>query len=383
MSRVSAFFPLLFVLVIPECCANALGQEPTASEYLDRSLRAHDYSQRLYVEEEAEVHDFRLGKTDVVLKSKVSSRILRKGELFEVKGDKFFLEYQDQSFSFASIANAELSVNTSNRHSMKGKPVWASITQKRPQKELIRNLQDANLSWALDGYFEGSDGVPVQALMKQSADRLIRPQTEDIDGDVCKVVEAKTKCGRITLWLSIANGCLIKKAVQSKGQEDIFYDKQTLADLNAQPVMQSRLGFVAEWRMTLDKIGFAKRDGRAIPVEGSMLVEFLSKEMKQVNYIKTRFVRKVIDLNPDFAARSAFRVDLPNGTRVQNLDHEKSGVQYEWRDGKVVPLYSEFTGGVEGGWSGRSVLVLLLWAVPGLLLLFLAFRYFYSRRKAP
>jgi hypothetical protein len=42
-----------------------------------------------------------------------------------------------------------------------------------------------------------------------------------------------------------------------------------------------------------------------------------------------------IQLNPDFEALGAFKIDLPNGIRVFVM--EFPGVRYIWQDGKIVP----------------------------------------------
>jgi hypothetical protein len=40
-------------------------------------------------------------------------------------------------------------------------------------------------------------------------------------------------------------------------------------------------------------------------------------------------------LYPDFDALGAFKINLPNGTRV--FVEESPGVRYVWQDGEIVP----------------------------------------------
>jgi hypothetical protein len=78
----------------------------------------------------------------------------------------------------------------------------------------------------------------------------------------------------------------------------------------------------------------------------------------------------------------AFRVEIPDGTPVTNLD-DPSGVQYVWQGGRVVRGHTQFSGAARGHWQPRSIWVYVGWIVLGLITAGLALRLSLARRSRP
>jgi hypothetical protein len=110
-------------------------------------------------------------------------------------------------------------------------------------------------------------------------------------------------------------------------------------------------------------------------------------------------VRSDFDLDPDFKSLKAFSMaDVPNGTLTFTPESGKSGLLYEWRDGKVVArvdqqvvqsidqtmsaVHTKFTDngtGLETNFTGPSIAVVYGAGITALVMV-AGFLFFRTRR---
>jgi hypothetical protein len=132
------------------------------------------------------------------------------------------------------------------------------------------------------------------------------------------VLKGTTRYGKVKAWIAPKMGYSAAKWTIEKKNPDLFSDKSITAE---------------SWIAAFDSVEFQEIDGRFVPVAG---VFTLSDSYPDGQRYSTReqFTVSDIQLNPDFASMGAFRVDLPNGTRVYSPD--APGIRYKWKDGDVV-----------------------------------------------
>jgi hypothetical protein len=258
----------------------------------------------------------------------------------------------------------------------KDAPGWVSSSDKNLKGALDDNLQTDYHGWALDGFLRGSRGIQIHDLMSAAPDVGFLDD-ETIGGELCKVVQATTRIGSLTLWLSSTHSHLLKKVVRITGQSHYISDDTTLAAFNKDPAMADLFGFVQLYRVTVEKIGYQNVNGRTVVQSGTATTEHIRND-KSVWANVCVLTRSDFDLKPDFASLNAFEIAVKDATRVNNPEVPASGVQYEWRDGKVVPADVEFAGGGAETWAARSWRTLIVLCAAGLVLLALGIRYFYS-----
>lgn len=214
---------------------------------------------------------------------------------------------------------------------------------KPPATELVANyveirhpdaIERATYDGSLDARMLGSDFTDPTYLLSNLDRVSVRPKLEKIGGALCYVIEAKTLSGDIIVWLDPDHGYNVARAElrQSKGHK-ISARASIPYVLGGADKMPTRT-IIAEQK-TVDKVAFSKVGDRWVPVKRHVTFARHSQEdfppIEGESYIE----RTNIVLNPDFEKMGAFKIEVPDETRV--LGSENGGVAMVWRQGKVVP----------------------------------------------
>jgi len=194
----------------------------------------------------------------------------------------------------------------------------ARVVQKY-EKHVSRLMENSTYGGPLWGRIYGNNHKSVADLLAESPDVHLRDQQESIGGVLCYVLEGTNDYGRTTAWVAPDMGYSAMKWSIEKTGDDLFDDRSMSG------------GSTVE---SFDSVKLQNINGVFVPIEGVFTHSGSNPEGRR--YMTREYYRvSDIQLSPDFGALGAFKVDLPNGTRVQV--EEASGVRYVWRDGQIVP----------------------------------------------
>jgi hypothetical protein len=188
------------------------------------------------------------------------------------------------------------------------------------------------------GLFPG-DRDSVYSILKTASKLTVRPETEEIAGSRCYVLDAVTANGRYSLWLDPEHGYGIAKAQVLKSGSDIGFgrplNKHVVSEGPAEvkTTAEQPTG-LQEFTFTMDRVVFAKINDTWIPEAYSYATQLRYSNGRTISEHKT-YKRTLIDPHPDFDAMGAFKIDLPEGTEV--FVEEAAGIIYRWHDGKPIP----------------------------------------------
>jgi len=198
------------------------------------------------------------------------------------------------------------------------------------EKEFNNISKNIGIGGALEGYV-AYDNRNLVELLSDKASSIHYKGLEDIDGSKCHVLEVTIQnYGSYTLWLDPQHHHLPRKVYVTKKGKDIY---------GGTPVSELKLahGSLAEVSYVMDSIKFKDFDGLLLPVacKTTLIWKYTSGETAEWH---GEHERLSIDLKPDFEALNAFEPDIPDGTRINHQDFVGENIQFEWRNGKVVPV---------------------------------------------
>jgi len=153
----------------------------------------------------------------------------------------------------------------------------------------------------------------------------VQEEREEVDGVPCLVLKSDGEYGNITVWVDDAHGYVIRKLDEIKGPDSISYSGMKLREF---PDGES------QWEFHLDNVQVDKIDGHYVPVSGVYKRRNVSKGGAWLSTEQIRITS--LNFNPDFAAEGAFKLDVPEGTEVWDLDVQ--GLKYTWNKGELVPM---------------------------------------------
>ncbi len=281
----------------------------------------------------------------------------RDQERLDVSGCYSFLDKsQDQSYKYRAVINKELSVAYSYHPNRSAGPT-KGVASTAVREEFERYAGTLSSSLMLDGYsrFSGGKSLP-EAMLEAGTGRLMAD--ESIAGTDCKVVEARTKFGSATLWISPAKGYTILKSLLKKGPDDVLED----GPLREQPRFHSWDDdeFRKQWSLVADQVEVAQHGTAYVPVRGRAVeTTELSSGTKRV--VELSYIRS--DVRTDYEDSDAFTTDLPDGSEVTNLQDAQSGLVYQWRGGRVITSYHQPVGNASTEFEPRSNLTMVLWGL--------------------
>lgn len=154
---------------------------------------------------------------------------------------------------------------------------------------------------ALDGYLAG-DREPLPQVLRAARSLKVRPETEEVGGHACVVVEATSKHGLYTVWVDEAEGATVRKAEVIKNNGDQYRDLPRLGAMTVDGAP------VARTRFTMDNVAVERINGKVIPVSARMETTYTLADGR-TQTVQREHTRTGMDLNPDFGAMDAFKVE--------------------------------------------------------------------------
>jgi hypothetical protein len=225
--------------------------------------------------------------------------------------------------------------------------------QKPPSVLFIDSDLEERKNWGVGKMFLGSSldgyssyihfGKTYPEIMRKSPSFKMRKEMEIIDGHETYVLESVPSNAheKLILWIDPEYGFNPRRIVVSRPTEAFLKGKPYSAPVPAEKYRLIPCGVELLNELTVDSIKIEKVGDVFVPIEAKMKWhrKFANDEFTTIECTHTR---KNVNFNPDFEAMGAFIMDVPNGTSVSFLDNRQhSGVQYEWRDGKVIPNVDE------------------------------------------
>jgi len=189
----------------------------------------------------------------------------------------------------------------------------------RDYKEDQENLlDDSEHGGPLFGRIYGSSHKNVAKLLSGDPNLYLRDEQENINGVPCYVLEATTEYGKVTAWIAPEKGYNALKWSILKTSGDLYDDG---------PITSN------SWLAVFDAVQLQKVSDVFVTT-GGCLTHTINRPERQSVFTHKYKVSEV-QLNPDFDILGAFKVDLPDGTRVYMKEYP--GIHYIWENGKIVP----------------------------------------------
>jgi hypothetical protein len=350
----------LVVLAAAALSSAAFGQPPgtppgdaDARELVRRCALAHRWADRA---EMRVVTDERLPSEPREMRDELWYR--RDNDRLDVSGTVRCADKpQYQSYGFRRVIADNLCVSYSYELSAPNAPRSGMATTKTASEY----LRFAIGCLRLDGLTGFTGGQFLADAMLASPIR--HSGSEAVDGVACEVLEAVTKYGTIRLWIAPGRACAAMKYVLTKGPDDIYDDMP----LRQQPKFHvwDKSEYRSHWEMVCDRMTLSHIGDSYIPTTGRWVAELtLSGGTRRTEELL--YKRTDIKLNPSFEGTDAFKIDLPENARINNLDDPKSGVVYVWKGGRVVPGYAVPQMETAAEWETHSTPTLVFW-VAGIL----------------
>ena len=205
------------------------------------------------------------------------------------------------------------------------------------KKSLSLNLIYSNLT----GVFHG-DTKSFDEILSIASDGTSSLRYETVEGSKCIVLESDNSHGNYQVWIDPDRGYNIVKAIITKGPEDIYFG----SPLNSYEFGPSRqdttsLSKLAGTRTMTEAV--IKIDNVVLERQGGLWVSVRSDHEKMlkfsdgvINSLKIKCKVEELEVAPDFDKLNAFKVKVPNGTRVRIS--EFPGIRYEWQQGRIIPF---------------------------------------------
>ena len=216
--------------------------------------------------------------------------------------------------AFNKVLEGQYGIET--EHEEGTKPLSAMVYENY-REQLERLLDNDGYGGPLLGRIYGSGHFNVAELLRQAGDVKVRATQEEINGLQCYVLEGTTRFGAITVWVAPARAYAAAKWVIRKSSIDLFNDKPNGLDV---------------WVAEFEVVEFEQFGTAFVPKRASFTLTSQSPgRPKEIG--RRLYEVSEVQLDPDFSALGAFRVVLPEGTRV--FMRSAPGLRYVWRDGKV------------------------------------------------
>jgi len=206
------------------------------------------------------------------------------------------------------------------------KPPVNAVISENYEEDYTRKQNHPKFGGPLQGRIFGNDYESIPDLLNSAPNVFLRDSLEAIGGTLCHVLEATTKYGKVTVWITPEKGYNALKWVINKSR-DHFFNKTTLSEMK-----------LDSWTAVFDSVELQKVDDVFVPKGG---VFTLTIKNTDGNTSVTRYEYKIINiqLNPDFDALGAFNIDIPNGLPVFHREFPR--IKYFWQNGRLVTKVDE------------------------------------------
>ncbi len=197
---------------------------------------------------------------------------------------------------------------------------------------------------ALEGYM---DNKPLAKILAEESSVLhMRPSMEMANGFLTYVLEATTPYGRYTVWMDPNCGYSPRRVIIERGPKDLFDGKPVSTPLPPSPSGLPRgtplipMAPLEHVRFVLEIEKIKEIGGGFFATEGTTTTTEVYSDGSIMEFHAV-CERTLIELNPDFNdIPDAFVLDVPNGTRVFDLDFPS--IHYVWQDGKITTDIDEY-----------------------------------------
>ena len=215
-------------------------------------------------------------------------------------------------YSFTKVMTPEFGIDFENY--IGRSPESAKMTENA--KERLQELLDSDsYGGHVLGRMGGNGHLNISEFLISANDLTVRPDMQIVNGLKCYVLEGTTRYGKAIAWIAPDKGYSPAKWTIQKGPKDLLGDKpigvNRITEFEVIEFEQQGKSFIPKQAKSNDNVSLP--DG--------------TKDAGQVLYEISE-----IQLNPDFAAQRAFKVNLPEGTRVAG----KPGIKLIWKNNKVM-----------------------------------------------
>ncbi len=192
----------------------------------------------------------------------------------------------------------------------------------------------------LSGIVPSSDGLGLGELLRTSPNVQIRPEPEKINSEEAIVVEFDTKYGNHTLWLSPSRQYMPIQIQVTREKGDLFNGVPV-----GTPPAKASPEAIHTWPreavsgnvVTILFDRFSTLGDAVVPISASIESTITYESGKSV-VVRTTHELSNLQLDPDFDAMNAFKLDAPDGTPAAFLDERgATGLRFQWVDGEMVP----------------------------------------------
>jgi hypothetical protein len=329
-------------------------EPPVVADLLDKLTEALDSAGStsfIAKGESTQEHEYRFSKNyrEPGLRGVRDKGTCYRREEFRTDGERYHL----RQYSWGHISSQDSSVpedrpifyclnyaaeNELYRHSVRinpGQPGGIVMISKLDSSKM------SHMDYRLQGYVLPSH-ERADLILRRAESISVRPKTEKIGASECYVIDAKTDCGRVSLWIDPGRGYHLARAEVRATQGDLEDGRP----LRAGQVLTIRL----------DGFRFEKVKGVWVPMELDMSSD-LDYGGGSFTRSKTHYKRTGIVLNPDHDTLGSFDNPLENPKNDPELKNgtfvRKDGSRYIWQDGKLAPDESRSGGRSNSGKSGR------------------------------
>jgi hypothetical protein len=191
-----------------------------------------------------------------------------------------------------------------------------------PEKYKNGIYEEAELGGPIWARTYGTNHKSIVDLLGESSDLRLRQEQENVNGISCYVLEGTTRYGKVTAWIAPEKGYAALKWTIEKAGDDLINDK---------PMSQTQL---TSWSTVFNCTELEQIGDSLLPKQATFDFATTSKDGSH-DLIHVVYTVSNIQLSPDFNTLGAFRIDLPDGTRVNVKEYP--GVRYVWQNGKIVP----------------------------------------------
>jgi hypothetical protein len=186
----------------------------------------------------------------------------------------------------------------------------------------------------LDGFLWG-DKQSIDVILKENSEITIRSEMENVNGTDCHVIDANTPYGKYTLWFDPEHGYNIAKAKSYKSGNDLYFDKPVNVKLNSQSgvrMINKPPGEIENVDFSLEITEFQKVGDIWVPVKSE--TQITTKYDDRTTIYTKHLKRTHVNLKPDFEAVKAFVPDIPEGTKISDIEDPQTS--YIWQNNKKV-----------------------------------------------